>query len=158
MRLLPFALLNPKIDLDSLQSIARFSGHITHHHAEVNKACDLYIQAAAQILYTGKLMSADSVIYHKAKEITHFGTGWTALSCVQMAIWAFHHAKDFEELLTLSICHEGDSDSVAAVAGSLWGLAGRPGCEKYINRLEQQPAIDRLLARWEISGAGRILL
>ena len=83
-----------------------------------------------------------------ASAITAFGTGWTALSCVQMAMWAVHHAQAYDELLTLAICHEGDSDSVAAVAGSLWGRGGRPGWEKYAARLEQHTVIERLLACW----------
>lgn len=147
MRLLPFALMHSRMPLDSLQSIAAYSGSITHQHAEVDDAISVYMTAAVEMIQYQALLTIPDAL-RPAKHITDFGTGWTALSCVQMAIWAVYYAETFEELLTLSICHEGDSDSVAAVAGSLWGLAGRPGWQKYYARLEQQPAIERLLGRW----------
>lgn len=146
MRLLPFALMQSRMPLDSLQSAAAYSGAITHQHAEVEEAVRVYMTAALEILQHRALVAIPEAL-RSAKHITDFGTGWTALSCVQMAMWAVYHAKSFDELLTLSICHDGDSDSVAAVAGSLWGLSGRTGWEKYQARLEQQPAIERLMAR-----------
>ena len=147
MRLLPFALMHLRMPPDSLQSIAAISGAITHQHAEVQEAVSVYMTAAMEMIQHRALQTIPDGL-QSAEHITDFGTGWTAMSCVQMAMWAAYHAKSFDELLTLSICHEGDSDSVAAVAGSLWGLAGRSGWEKYHARLEQQSAIDRLLERW----------
>ena len=146
MRLLPFALMHSRMPLDSLQSIAAYSGAITHHHAEVQNAISVYMTAAMEMIQYRALQTTPDAL-PSAKHITDFGTGWTALSCVQMAMWAVYHAESFDELLTLSICHEGDSDSVAAVAGSLWGLAGRVGWEKYQSRLEQKTTIERLLER-----------
>ena len=148
MRLLPFALVHARMPLNSLQSIAAYSGEITHQHKEVREAVAVYMAAALEMVQHHDLVAVPEAM-RTAKHITEFGTGWTALSCVQMAMWAVYHAKTFDELLTLSICHEGDSDSVAAVAGSLWGLAGRTGWEKYRERLEQQFAIERLLERWD---------
>jgi len=147
MRLLPFALMHSRMPLDSLQSIAAYSGAITHRHVEVQEAVSVYMTAAMEMIQYRALQTIPAAL-RSAKHITEFGTGWTSLSCVQMAMWAVYHAETFDELLPLSICHEGDSDSVAAVAGSLWGLAGRPGCEKYQARLEQQPVIERLLTSW----------
>ena len=147
MRLLPFALMHSRMPFESLQTLAIYSGEITHKHKEVREAVSVYMTAAQEMIEHQALVAIPETL-RSAKHITDFGTGWTALSCVQMAMWAVYHAKSFDELLTLSICHDGDSDSVAAVAGSLWGLAGRTGWEKYQERLEQQPAIERLLARW----------
>ena len=63
-----------------------------------------------------------------------------------MAIWAYQNARDFDDLLVLSICHRGDSDSVAAIAGSLWGLSNKE-FSYYENVFEKRPIeyiIDRI--------------
>jgi ADP-ribosylglycohydrolase len=153
MRLLPFVLLSQKLPTSVVQSIAIFSGRVTHRHSEVVESCSLYVTVARDLLSSGQFNTS---AYRNAKEITAFGDGWTAMSCVEMALWALTHATTFEELLHLSICHSGDSDSVAAVAGSLWGLTNATGYEPYASRVEQSPAIDRLLARWDASGVDQI--
>ena len=52
-----------------------------------------------------------------------------------MAIWCYHNSTTFDELLRQSIAIDGDSDSVAAVAGSIWGLSGQEVPEQYIAKL-----------------------
>jgi ADP-ribosylglycohydrolase len=65
-----------------------------------------------------------------------------------MAIWSFTSARNFEELLDLSVAHPGDSDSVAAVACSLWGIASRPGWQKYYEQVNEREMIDFFLEKF----------
>lgn len=117
MRLLPLTLLFDYFPYTQVMEIVKVSVDLTHHHP-------LNMVAAE------KLMDAFYAIYQNeptfpvmAEMISDLGEGWVAPECVDMAIWAFQNAKTYDELLTLSICHKGDSDSVAAIAGALWGFA-----------------------------------
>lgn len=102
MRLLPFALMHSRMPSDKLQSIAAISGAITHQHAEVQEAVSVYMTAAMEMIQHRALQTIRDA-QPSARHITDFGTGWTALSCVQMAMWAVYHAKTFDEQLTLSM-------------------------------------------------------
>lgn len=137
MRLLPMVSLLQDHSLVDVIDLARISGNITHKHYENAVAIRLYIDAAHKIV-NNLLFGND---YVGVTHITQLGDGWTALSCVNMAIWSYHTANSFDELLQLSVAHGGDSDSVAAVAGSLWGLSGREVPIKYIQKLDALDAI-----------------
>jgi ADP-ribosylglycohydrolase len=66
------------------------------------------------------------------------------------ALWAVANSRNFDELLVKSIHHSGDSDSVAAIAGSIWGLCSRE--IKYVDRLQELAPINYITDRidqWE---------
>lgn len=132
MRLLPMMLIDSILDRHSWmrQSIA-----VTHDHPEcIHAAKDL------EMSYMG------FNINRLGESIEEYGEGWTAQSCVDMAIWAVNNAKDFDDLLVKSIWHDGDSDSVAAVAGSIWGMLGRE-C-KYYDRVVERDSIEFILSQF----------
>ena len=137
MRILPFAWFD---DLVLATSMAIESAEMTHKHAEnkiaVHYLMDLYYFAKKDVLLEFPL---------SVSRIDQIGEGWTALECVKMAHWSVTKAKTFDELLELSIAHDGDSDSVAAVAGSIWGLLGREVPVKYIEKIAEKNAIDYVL-------------
>lgn len=144
MRLLPFAgLMESTGDFKFAQSIALKSAAITHGHPEVAIAVELYMRAADEALRGDWSQRNDFVT---TKSITNLGEGWTSLECVMMALWAVANSKSFEELLVNSICHPGDSDSVAAVAGSIWGLYGHEVPTHMLDRLVEKKVIDKVLA------------
>lgn len=126
MRLLPMMLLDDPFDFveDSIS--------VTHDNIECFEAAALLHRA-----YHG--------IYSIPEEtnIAQIGQGWTSIECVRMAIWAVHNSKTFDELLVNSIWHDGDSDSVAAVAGSIWGYLGRPF--DYYDRVVEQAPIEYII-------------
>jgi ADP-ribosylglycohydrolase len=111
------------------QSIA-----LTHDHPENEIAAGILVR-----VYSGGEFD------RSADKITDYGTGWTAVEAVDMALWAVQNSNTFDELLVNSICHEGDSDSVAAIAGSIWGLQGKPF--DYFHRVVESKTIDDVLAK-----------
>lgn len=147
MRLLPLAQLIVVEDLDitpyDAKRLARRSGGITHKHAENGTAIELFMDFVRYGIFEGIDYSKwDECEMLQHPYIDAIGEGWTALECVKMAIWAYHKANDFDDLLGLSIAHDGDSDSVAAIAGAFWGLAGKEVPEKYISKLDALDAIE----------------
>ena len=73
--------------------------------------------------------------------------GWQAASCFDIALWAFENcAGDFNKLLELSILHGGDSDSVAATAGVLYGLYYETYPAELYNRITEKTTIDYLIS------------
>lgn len=142
MRLLPFTGLYDHIPMEIVHRVARYSAEVTHQHHSVPAAVLTYMYAAYAMKSGAGIEQYSG--YREADEIQAFGSGWTAMECVDMALWAVVTATDYDDMLIRAICHPGDSDSVAAVAGSLWGLTGLPGYEKYLPRLVAKPAIDSL--------------
>lgn len=143
MRLLPVMSLLDRNELDTVVELGKITGSITHLHRENNRAIEKYI-LSAYILLKGQAVKSPSV-----SSISDLGSGWTAMECVDMALWAYNNANSFEHLLELSIAHDGDSDSVAAVAGSLWGISGKRVPIKYINKLDALDAIDYITKQYE---------
>jgi ADP-ribosylglycohydrolase len=131
MRILPcMAIPNITERIDWVkQSIA-----LTHDHPENEVAAGILVRA-----YSGGEFNRG------ADKITDYGTGWTAVEAVDMALWAVQNSKTFDELLVNSICHEGDSDSVAAIAGSVWGLQGKSF--DYFDRVVESETIEKVLAK-----------
>jgi ADP-ribosylglycohydrolase len=150
MRLLPFIGLFDLMPFKAVQSIARYSAALTHGHAEVAPAVDHYLEVAYRIHQQGLATVQEELRREYPRlNITDYGTGWTAKECIDMALWAVGHAGSFDEMLILSTCHKGDSDSVGAVAGSLWGLSGDQQVYHYTDRLLQASIIDDLVAEYE---------
>ena len=139
MRLLPALLAT-----DPMQ-VGKISAGVTHHHPTNAVAVELYINYASCLLNGIQMQLPPDII--SAKDIQDLGLGWTALECVKMAIWSHANSKTFDELLVSSIAHPGDSDSVAAIAGSLWGLGGGEVDLGMISRLDALDAIEYIAGR-----------
>jgi ADP-ribosyl-[dinitrogen reductase] hydrolase len=143
MRLLPITLLALQgYPHDEMVELAKITGAITHKHPENDKAIEGYMNIMQAIAHG--LAFEPSI---QANHISEIGDGWTAQECVNMAEWAYCKANSFEELLALSIAHGGDSDSVAAVAGSMWGFSGREVPKKYIAKLDALDAVTYIVSR-----------
>jgi ADP-ribosyl-[dinitrogen reductase] hydrolase len=143
MRLLPITLLALQgYPHDEMVELAKITGAITHKHPENDKAIEGYMNIMQAIAHG---LAFDPSI--QANHISEIGEGWTAQECVNMAEWAYCKANSFEELLALSIAHGGDSDSVAAVAGSMWGFSGEEVPKKYIAKLDALDAVTYIVSR-----------
>lgn len=142
MRLLPVFSLRGSHSLEDCVEYAKITADITHKHKENAVVCVYYMNTCEAIDYGLAFESA----YHDVKDISSIGEGWTALECFEMANWAYTKADTFDDLLRLSIAHGGDSDSVAAVAGSMWGLSGLEVPRKYIEKLDALDAIDHIIS------------
>jgi ADP-ribosyl-[dinitrogen reductase] hydrolase len=137
MRILPFAWFDDPILGTEL---AILSANITHKHKE-NVEAVKYLMEVYFHAKNDRLLPYAEAVNH----ISDIGDGWTALEAVKMAHWAVTMSTTFEELLVCSIAHDGDSDSVAAIAGSIWGLLGRDVPNKYIIKIAEKSAIDYVL-------------
>lgn len=144
MRLLPlvqlFDLEKFSLEPSEVIEIAKITGELTHKHVANDAAITQYMIAASRII------RGISVDCPEADCISELGEGWIAPEAVDMAVWAYCKAKDFDHLLELSIAHDGDSDSVGAIAGSLWGLSGREVPLQYIDKLDALDAIKYTVA------------
>ena len=138
MRLLPIVLMRNSYSPEDCVKIAQISAAITHKHHENATTAEHYMNLVESI---GNGLTHYSEFDH-LNHISEIGEGWTAQECLDMAEWAYCKADTFDDLLRLSISHDGDSDSVAAVAGSLWGLSGREVPQKYIDKLDALDAIE----------------
>lgn len=137
MRLLPLTVLFEDFNIETVVGLAQITGSITHKHRDNDKAIRRYMEVAYSIVNNIPVVN----IHPDVTDISELGEGWIAPECVSMAIWAYTKTSTFDELLSLSIAHDGDSDSVAAVAGSLWGFSGRHIPQKYIDKLDALDAI-----------------
>ena len=77
-------------------------------------------------------------------DIHALGEGWVGEEALAIAVYcAAKYEDDFDKAIRTAVNHEGDSDSVGAVAGNLLGarlgLAGIPG--KYLDNLELKQVI-----------------
>lgn len=133
MRILPIILLREKFSLEDTIKLGQISGSVTHKHQENAQAIAKYIKVLESLWSNSNYAHT---IAHQVHKISDIGEGWTAMECVDMGIWAFVNAESFEELLELSIAHDGDSDSTGAVAGSLWGMSGREIPDVYVDKLD----------------------
>lgn len=81
-------------------------------------------------------LSKDPMPAHKA--IKQLGEGWIAEEALAISIYCVLVATNFSELMTISVTHDGDSDSTGAIAGNIWGtlygLMDLP--ESWVNELE----------------------
>jgi ADP-ribosylglycohydrolase len=154
MRLLPLMLLgNTPPDYNSLYEIIEFgkiTGRITHQHLTNDKAITDYLVAAYSVMV--EPYAQLDVVPKKASHVSDLGDGWIAPECVDMAIWCYSVSNTFEELLGHSIAHDGDSDSVGAIAGSLWGLSGKEVPQKYIDKLDALEPIKYVIENYINNG------
>ncbi len=87
------------------------------------------------------------------------GEGWVAEECLALGLWAALAAKgDFKRGIELAARHSGDSDSVAAVCGSILGahLGEEALPADWLEILELRGligavAVDLAIARWDSS-------
>lgn len=150
MRLLPFALYAAATgEWDYAEQIAIGTSLMTHTGDQTIPTCKLYMETAKELAETGN--SSKAKLYAKmVPSISSYGAGFYAAECLNMALWAFGRSKTYKDLLIHSICHDGDSDSVAAVAGSLWGIAGRDIPKGMENRLVEFDVIERAVKAFEV--------
>ena len=90
------------------------------------------------------LLSKDIISTHEA--IADLGEGWIAEEALAISIYCVLKVKSFKELMSVSVSHDGDSDSTGAIAGNLWGaLYGLEECPKaWINKVEFEQQITEI--------------
>lgn len=121
---------------------------------ETHKGPQIIPTAIKQWEVAQKLLKKEKLNMYQGKSLESvFGDGgWQAESCLNIAIWAFENCNgDFNKMLELSILHAGDSDSVAATAGALYGLFYETYPTELYDRVYEKDTIDMLITRMEKS-------
>lgn len=84
------------------------------------------------------------------KALTHLGEGWVAEEAVALALFCFlRHSNSFEATVIRAANTNGDSDSIAAIAGGISGayLGFEAIPENWVNRIEKTDYLADLAAR-----------
>jgi ADP-ribosylglycohydrolase len=161
MRVAPIGMLGYQKGWDEKKtfSLAECSAFITHNHPTAATASGLFAVLIQKLLSSTTLLNAANELintyggysYNKAavkplvkavkhvslntpplESINDIGLGWTSEEALGIAVYCMMKASSFENLLYLSIVHDGDSDSTASMAGNLWGaLNGMNGVRDY---------------------------
>jgi ADP-ribosylglycohydrolase len=58
---------------------------------------------------------------YSANQVLQFEQGWTAAEALKIAILLVMNHAELNEVLIGATFHDGDSDSIASIAGQLWG-------------------------------------
>lgn len=136
MRLLPFALF-AEYQPEMAYELAINTSLATHQGLEILPATEYWWACRKEVPYL-------------PGPVTRYGAGWTAMSCVEIAVCAVGNSADYREMLLQSIAHPGDSDSTAAVAGALWGLHGLPGpSDSLLARIDVLPVLQSLCSEFD---------
>jgi ADP-ribosylglycohydrolase len=141
------------------------AGYLTHGHEESEKAIRLYMATAMTMRLPDEGAIIDSLdfslenadlrsdrrkqtpIYNcKTMKDVHknFGDTFTALPAMVAAVIALRNAlvkQDYNSILEECSVNAGDSDTVAAIAGGLWGLH-KPAPQVLIDRLMERKVIE----------------
>lgn len=150
MRVAPIGMLGALKKWEEAKTfdIAECSAFITHNHPTAASASGLFAVLVQKLLNNTPFEIAVSEViaqfggysYHKdaitplKKAVKHIkdrteddiaiadiGEGWVSDEALGIAVYCVMKAVNFENLMYLSIAHDGDSDSTASIAGNLWG-------------------------------------
>ena len=79
-------------------------------------------ESAMQRLKTRLTQRRDGTFEMDLKALTYIGQGWVGEEAFAMALYsAIQYTNDLKTCLHISVNHDGDSDSVACIAGSILG-------------------------------------
>lgn len=147
MRSLPFVFAPDLLNctLDEATNLARAAGTLTHKHADSDRAVHEYMLNAWQLRKFG----FPSPIDPDDKEVR--GNTFTALPALRVAMFGLTealqdgmHDERFCRMLTHFAVANIDSDTVAAIAGGLYGLMN-PAPAHLIARLTERDIIEKLV-------------
>jgi ADP-ribosylglycohydrolase len=140
--------LKNKMTVEDCFELASDAANLTHGHATGYLASGVFAAIIYQILEGESLIDACKRILEilSRKEFNHetinaikqavklsktdilphdaikiMGEGWVAEEALAISIYCVLVAKNFEELMNISVSHNGDSDSTGAIAGNIWG-------------------------------------
>lgn len=156
MRVVPLAFLNLiGIPSDSAAAceVATGSAMITHKHPILKE-----LMPIQQVLMSNLKGVSDFNEALKATVVVAFpqwlvnmidnsdnAQGWTADEALGIAIAANSRYTDFKNIMEFCVCRSGDSDTVAAIAGGLWGLSGKPIPDRLWGRVKEKDIIEDFL-------------
>lgn len=147
MRCLPVALAYR--DWDTIAKVTRAQSLMTHYDPEAAEACVLYNRIAWQVLSGRPLREAvaDEVrgsTWESALEAPECPPDGYVRHTLRWVLWLTHNLPNFRSVVEEAVNAGGDTDTVAAIAGGLSGLAY--GCsaipDSWKNQLLNRQSID----------------
>lgn len=168
MRTLPFLFipdLLPGLTWEEAHQIALRAGQLTHHHRESDHAVMHYMRLGALLNYSKRpadvladfSVSPYTLNYQTAAAVHAKHNTFTAMPAFVAAVVALRNAfacppsQRFYSLMLEIATSGGDADTIAAIAGGLYGLQHEPPAE-LVTRLREN-AIIRRVVTWA-SGRG----
>ncbi len=153
MKASPFGLmaLHDGLGLEDIKTKAVASSLATHGSRQTASNINDYLDVAFDLM-RGEINPMLKRVGSSGTHIKSHGAGWNATECLDMAMWAAYNAESFDHLLELSICHDGDSDSVASVAAALWGFAGQDlgKTEDLWDKIDERQVVDAVINRFSV--------
>jgi len=138
MRVAPVALCSATSPRDlALETSALTHGHLTGQEAaavfvDILRAVARRVpleQAVTESIAETHGETADALAHAfsaprdgRAETVESLGGGWVAEEALAIAVYAALASDSFAAGLQIALCHSGDSDSTAAIAGNLLGL------------------------------------
>lgn len=165
MRILPFVFINA--DDDIIDAVSA----LTHSHPISKYACEIYI-CLARLLYDGWSIEHsydDCVIFMKqgffnyrlGEEFMNFlnipklkrndikSTGYV-VDTLTAAVWCLMHTYNYKDCVLTAVNLGGDTDTIAAVAGGLAGIAygAKSIPEEWVNKIARKDEIIGLIEKF----------
>jgi ADP-ribosyl-[dinitrogen reductase] hydrolase len=166
MRCLPFVFAPWILGISPLKAIdlALAAGRLTHDHDESSKAIKVFMYAGFQFL-SQAITPAQAILNTEEAWGLHLGMPvaklcgredtFTALPAVKAALTAYKFCSDedgmagpvqsFQKMLVDCCANVGDSDTIAAMAGALWGLRDEPPVQ-FLERLKERDIISEVVS------------
>ena len=153
MRMLPIAYYAyQKFQVQNLKYIVSITSDETHPNQECKDVCFAYVKAIHAVLDgKGKTDVAGLVWDSIGKEIVHEDNGVARTTLLQ-AVDIFLKANSIEEALLAAVNTGWDTDTLAAITGSLagtfYGLRGKEVPGKWVDKLAQKTLLKRVIGRF----------
>ncbi|PKL37086.1 hypothetical protein CVV38_04350 [Candidatus Peregrinibacteria bacterium HGW-Peregrinibacteria-1] len=173
LRCLPISMITMNTEEEKKAEIIRDTVRFSHNSEKAINAANLVVKIQ-QHLFNTKQLDADELLnlikaentdeemttkIDLVRQLIHdnetehevvqnaLGTSSKVHESLPFAIYCFFRSKDFNELMKLCCYVDGDSDSIAALAGSFWGaLHGMKGIPvSYIAQLDCREHIEKAI-------------
>lgn len=168
MRMLPLAFLEYKNDEERLNAIQLFNC-CSHNHIISHIGCLIYVKLLEQ-LCKDKRQLFPNVLHNVVKsisetyKITEYMRIWnfSILDCsreeikssgyvvdtLEAAIWCVAQSQNFEDAILKAVNLGDDTDTVAAVCGSMAGIMFKEIPEKWVKSLRKRKLVEKVVSRF----------
>lgn len=168
MRMAPFIFYTKNMSSFDRKQIVYKAASITHASVLSNKACLFYVEFGINLLtikgkeeaYKKTINSLKDILTEKEfsnilsgkiKKEPRFkikSSGYV-IDTLEAVLWCFLNNDNYEKIVTESIRLGGDTDTIAAISGSLAGLFYQDITEKYISKLKNLEFINEIILKYE---------
>lgn len=138
------------------QEIALGMARITHHHEILNSLIPFQQRLMASIVETHSVKEA-MIQMKKEGAVPHWLNslmlkadtlqGWVAEEALAIALVANLRFTHFKDVMEFCIVRDGDSDTIAAIAGAFWGATGKDIPDAVWHRIKEKDVIESFISK-----------